>query len=310
MKDYKLLFAIVTVALVWGTTFLGIRVAVESIPGWFVAGIRQLLAALIMGSILLSRRQLKWIGWKNLRYQLIFSTLMLIGANGLTTVAEENVTSSLASLISACAPILVFLGSLAIGLQKFSWRAMTGILICFSGVIFIFWDGLKDLANPSYRNGIILMFFAISGWASGTIFTKKMNIQSGNISLNLFYQFAFAGIVQIMLAFIFSENYNFGNWTPRSISAMIYLAVFGSVTAFFAFHYALTKITPIQVSILAYINTIIAIFLGWLLLDEKISAKFIIAAVLIICGVFITNYKPKSERQPALKLREENPESL
>lgn len=310
MKDYKLLFAIVTVALVWGTTFLGIRVAVESIPGWFVAGIRQLLAALIMGSILLSRRQLKWIGWKNLRYQLVFSTLMLIGANGLTTVAEENVTSSLASLISACAPILVFLGSLAIGLQKFTWRAMTGILICFSGVIFIFWDGLKDLANPSYRNGIILMFFAISGWASGTIFTKKMNIQSGNISLNLFYQFAFAGIVQIMLAFIFSENYNFGNWTLRSISAMIYLAVFGSVTAFFAFHYALTKITPIQVSILAYINTIIAIFLGWLLLDEKISAKFIIAAVLIICGVFITNYKPKSERQPALKLYEENPESL
>ncbi|EMR0282953.1 EamA family transporter, partial [Elizabethkingia anophelis] len=167
----------------------------------------------------------------------------------------------------------------------------------FFGIIFIFWDGLKDLANPSYRNGIFLMFCAISGWASGTIFTKKMNIQSGNISLNLFYQFAFAGIVQIILAFIFSDNYNFGNWTLKSISAMIYLAVFGSVTAFFAFHYALTKITPIQVSILAYINTIIAIFLGWLLLDEEISIKFIIAAFLIICGVFITNYKPKSERR-------------
>lgn len=66
---------------------------------------------------------------------------------------------------------------------------------------------------------------------------------------------------------------------------------------FFAFHYALTKITPIQLSILAYINTIIAIFLGWLLLDEEISIKFIIAAFLIICGVFITNYKPKSERR-------------
>ncbi|EQB91728.1 EamA family transporter [Elizabethkingia anophelis] len=297
MRDYKLLFAILTVAIVWGTTFLGIRVAVESIPGWFVAGIRQLLAAIIMGTILIFRKELKWIGWKNLRYQIIFSTLMLVGANGLTTVAEENVTSSLASLISACAPILVFLGSLAVGLQKFSFRAMTGILICFFGIIFIFWDGLKDLANPSYRNGIFLMFCAISGWASGTIFTKKMNIQSGNISLNLFYQFAFAGIVQIILAFIFSDNYNFGNWTLKSISAMIYLAVFGSVTAFFAFHYALTKITPIQVSILAYINTIIAIFLGWLLLDEEISIKFIIAAFLIICGVFITNYKPKSERK-------------
>ena len=87
---------------------MGIRVAVESIPGWFVAGIRQLLAAIIMGTILIFRKEMKWIGWKNLRYQIIFSTLMLVGANGLTTVAEENVTSSLASLISACAPILVF----------------------------------------------------------------------------------------------------------------------------------------------------------------------------------------------------------
>lgn len=74
---------------------------------------------------------------------------------------------------------------------------------------------------------------------------------------------------------------------------MLYLAIFGSVAAFFAFHYALTKISPVQVSILAYINTIIAIFLGWLIMDENISVKFIMAAVFIICGVFIINYKPE-----------------
>lgn len=293
LKDYKLIFAVLTVAFVWGTTFLAIRMAVETIPAWFVAGIRQFLASIIMLILLLSRKEFKWIGWKSLGYQIIFATLMLVIANGMTTVAEETVSSSLASLISACSPILVFLGSVAVGLQKFSIRAFLGVLMCFSGILFIFWDGLQDLANPDYRMGMIFLFCAISGWASGTIFTKKLNIQSGNITLNLFYQFLFAGIVQMILAFLFSENYNFGNWTLKSISAMLYLSIFGSVAAFFAFHYALTKISPVQVSILAYINTIIAIFLGWLIMDEQISMKFILAAALIICGVFIINYKPE-----------------
>ncbi|MDN4014133.1 EamA family transporter [Chryseobacterium gambrini] len=290
MKDFKLTLAILTVAVVWGTTFLSIRVAVETIPAWFVAGIRQFLAAVIMLFILLYRKQFQWIGWKNLGYQLIFSSLMLIMANGLTTVAEETLTSSLTSLMSATSPIVVFLGSVAIGLQKFTIRAMIGLLMCFGGILFIFWDGINDLANPDYRFGIFLLFIAIAGWASGTIFTKKMNIQSKNISLNLFYQFAFAGIIQIIFAFLFTDNYNFENWSVKSISAMLYLSVFGSVAAFFAYHYALTKVSPVQVSILAYINTIISIFLSWLILNEEISAKFIIAAILIILGVFVINY--------------------
>lgn len=290
MKDYKLIFAVLTVAIVWGTTFLGIRVAVETIPAWFVAGIRQSIAAIIMFFILIYRKEFKWIGWKNLGHQIVFSTLMLIVANGMTTVAEEEVTSSLTSLISACSPIVVFLGSVAVGLQKFTFRAFLGVLLCFSGILFIFWDGLADMANPDYRMGIIYLFIAIAGWASGTIFTKKLNIQSRNISLNLFYQFAFAGIVQLCFAFLFSESYNFENWSLKSISSMLYLAVFGSVAAFFAFHYALTKISPVQVSILAYVNTVISIFLSWLILGESISAKFIVAAVLIIVGVFIINY--------------------
>ncbi|SIT28147.1 Permease of the drug/metabolite transporter (DMT) superfamily [Chryseobacterium gambrini] len=290
LKDFKLTLAILTVAVVWGTTFLSIRVAVETIPAWFVAGIRQFLAAVIMLFILLYRNHFQWIGWKNLGYQLIFSSLMLIMANGLTTVAEETLTSSLTSLISATSPIVVFLGSVAIGLQKFTVRAMLGLFMCFGGILFIFWDGINDLANPDYRFGILLLLFAIAGWASGTIFTKKMNIQSKNISLNLFYQFAFAGIIQIIFALLFSENYNFENWSVKSISAMLYLSLFGSVAAFFAYHYALTKVSPVQVSILAYINTIISIFLSWLILNEEISAKFIIAAILIILGVFVINY--------------------
>ncbi|CAA7386280.1 putative inner membrane transporter YedA [Chryseobacterium fistulae] len=299
LKDYKLILAILTVAIVWGTTFLSIRIAVETMPGWFVAGIRQSLAAIIMLLILIYKKQFKWIGRKNLTYQMVISSLMLITANGMTTVAEEHVTSSLASLITSCSPILVFLGSVALGIQKFSAKALVGVGLCFSGILIIFGDGLVDLKNPDYATGIFYLLIAIIGWAAGTIYTKKLNIKTDNIILNLFYQFAFAGIVQIIFAFLFAENYNFENWTLKSISAVFYLAIFGSVITFLAFYYALTKVSPVQISILIYVNTIISILLSWLILNEEITFKFIIAAFLIILGVFIINYNKemfKSQR--------------
>jgi len=290
-KDPKLIIAILTVAIVWGTTFLGIRIAVETIPPWFVAGIRQVIAAGLLFIILLFSKQLRWIGWKNLRIQIIFSLLMLIVANGMTTVAEEHISSSLASLISATSPLLVFLGSIFFGLQKFTYRSLLGILMGFSGILLIFKDGLQDLLNPDYRMGVIFIFIAICGWALGSILTKKMKLQHQNISLNLFYQFAFAGVAQIALAFIVSDEIDVASWSFKSIAATVYLAVFGSVAAYFAFHFALKKISPTQVSLLSYVNTVIAIFLGWMILDEEISAAFITATALIICGVFITNYQ-------------------
>ncbi|WP_297986331.1 EamA family transporter [uncultured Chryseobacterium sp.] len=299
MKDAKLIFAILTVAIVWGTTFLGIRIAVESIPAWFVAGIRQLIAAALLLIILAFSGQLKWIGWKNFRIQIIFSILMLIVANGMTTVAEEHLSSSLASLISATSPLLVFIGSIFVGLQKFSFRSLIGILLGFSGIVLIFKDGLQDLLNPDYRMGVIFIFIAISGWAAGSVYTKKLNLQHQNITLNLFYQFSFAAVIQIIFGFLFSEHTSVENWTLRSILAMVYLAVFGSIAAYFAFHFALKKISPTQLSYLSYVNTIIAITLGWLVLDEKISAAFIFATILIITGVFITNYKPGMLRRKA-----------
>lgn len=292
-KDPKLVLAIITVALVWGTTFLGIRIAVETIPPWFVAGLRQFLAGLILLFMLLFSKNLKWIGWKNYGNQIILATLMLVIANGMTTVAEKNLTSSLASLISSTSPLVVFVLSIIFSMQKFSIRGLLGVLLGFSGILLIFKDGLEELLNLEYRLGIIFMFVAIFGWAFGTIFSKKINHnQPQKTSLNLFYQFTYAGIVQIIFGFIFTDQIDVSSWSIKSMFATAYLAIFGSVIAFFAFHTALKKITASQISILSYVNTIIAIFLGWLILNEPISLTFIMATVLIICGVFVTNYKP------------------
>jgi len=288
----KTILAIITVSIVWGTTFLGIKIGVETIPPWFVAGFRQFLASLILLPFLILTRNLKWIGWKNFRIQLTLSSLMLVGANGLTTVAEENLTSSLTSLISALSPVFIFIGSMIIGMEKFTFRTLTGLLMGFSGIIFIFWDGINDLTNPDYRIGLIILILALICWATGTIYTKRLQVRNNDLFLNLFYQFAFAGIIQLIFAFLFSENIDYEKWSVKSISAIVYLAVFGSVITFFAYHYLLKTLLATQVSILSYVNTIIGIFLSWLILNEAISAKFIIATVCIISGVFVINYKP------------------
>ena len=290
--DIRLILAVLTIAIVWGTTFLGIKIGVETIPPWFVAGLRQLLAAIILLLFLLARGQLKWIGRRDFMVQITLSSLMLIVANGLTTVAEAHISSSLASLVSSMSPIAVLLCSVIFGLEKFTFRSVAGILFGFSGVLFIFWNGMSDFANPDYLFGIILLFLAIFGWAGGTIYTKKIQYRNDNLFLNLFYQFAFAGIVQLIIAFLFSEATDYRLWSAPSIAATVYLAVFGSVAAYFAFNYALKRLRPTQISMLSYVNTGIAIFLGWLVLNEEITVKFIIAAILIITGVIIMNYRP------------------
>lgn len=291
--DLKLIFSLVIVGIVWGTTYLGIRIAVESIPPWFITSIRQGIAALIVLGILIYKKQLSWIGWNNLKFQLIPSLLMIVIANGFTTIAEQSLPSGLTSIMSALSPVIIFIGGILFGIEKPSLKGLIGVLLGFLGVVFIFRNGLEDILDPNYKTGMLFLSIAIISWSAGTVYSKKHTHKSNNIALNLFYQFSISSLIQFVLAFIFSSNTDVSSWSVRSILATLYLAIFGSVLAFFAYHYALKRVTAVQVSILNYVNTIIAVFLGWLLLDEVITFDFIIATALIILGVFIINYKKR-----------------
>lgn len=289
--DYKLIFALMGVAIVWGTTYLGIRVAVETIPPWFVTAIRQTIASLILLVILLRKNELRWMDWPYMRRQLLLSVLMIVLANGMTTAAEKTIPSGLTSLLNALNPLVVFVGSVLIGLQKPTLKGFVGVLVGFAGVAFIFRDGISDLLDPNYKTGVLYLCIAITAWATGTIYSKKYAFSSANIFLDLFYQFVFSAIIQVVLAFIFSSDTTVAEWSGTSLMAVVYLAVFGSVIGYFCYHYALKKVTATEVSVLSYFNTVIALFLGWLILDEVITFDIVIATVLIIFGVFITNYR-------------------
>jgi drug/metabolite transporter (DMT)-like permease len=290
-KDYKLLICLVIVGLVWGTTYLGIRIAIDTIPPWYSTTLRNTLAASILFVYLIFKKDLHWIGWKSFGQQALLSIFMLVFANGFTTIAEQTLPSGLTSIISAFNPVVVFLMSMAFNLQKPTWRAFVGVGIGFCGMLFIFKDGLGDILNPNYVTGVMFLSIAIFSWAGGTVFTKIIGQSKNSIALNIFYQFSIAAAIQFVLANIFYDSSNYQNWSLNSILAIVYLAIFGSVIALFSYLYALKHVSPIQVSILTYVNTIIAVFLGWLIKDEVIKSNFVIATILIIIGVFIINYK-------------------
>jgi drug/metabolite transporter (DMT)-like permease len=291
--DLKLLFALLAVAIVWGTTYLAIRIAVETIPPWFVTGIRQSIAATILLIVLGVNRKLKWIGWVNFRQQFTLALLMIVLANGFTTYAEKTIPSGLTSVLNAVSPLMVFVGSVIFGLQKPSFKGFFGVIIGLLGVVFIFRNGLNELLNPSYLTGIFFLTIAILGWTSGTLYTKMLSHKADDIFLNLCYQFTIAALIQLGLAFIFSAQTNVQTWSLRSLAAVLYLAIFGSLVGYFSYLYAIKKVNVTKVAMLSYFNTVIAVFLGWLVLNETITFDLLIATAMIIIGVFITNYKGK-----------------
>ncbi|MDI1316081.1 EamA family transporter [Flavobacterium sp.] len=287
----KLYLAFFCVAFFWGTTFLGIRIGVETIPPFILAGIRNLISGLLIFCYLVYQKQLETINPRQFSRAFLLSILMIVLANGLTTYAEKYITSGLASLISTLNPFFVLMLNLILGYEKLSVKTIIGIVLGMFGIFLIYQNSIADLLIPEYRQGIFAILLAIIAWAVGTIITKKGSANSLTMLMNVCVQMLIAGVVLCLIQFYLTPNLSTENWSNRSIVAMIYLALFGSVVGYVAFSYLLSQLPSTKVTVLSYVNVIVALFLGWLVLDEVLTDRIILAATLIISGVFIVNYK-------------------
>ena len=287
----KLYFSIFCVAFFWGTTFLGIRIAVETIPPFFVAGIRNLLSGSLILLYLLYLRKIEMMRFTQLFRAFVLAIMMIVLANGLTTFAEKYISSGLASLISTLSPFCVLVLNLGLGNEKLSVKTSIGIVLGMSGIFLIYQDSLSDLLNPQYRLGIFAILTAVFMWSVGTIITKKGLKSPAPMLLNVAVQMIFAGLILLLLQYFISPKLTTASFSTRSEFAVLYLAVFGSVIGYVAYSYLITQWPSTKVAVLAYINVVVALFLGWLILDEIISSKMIFATLLIICGVFIVNFR-------------------
>lgn len=290
VANHKLLpyIALGAVCFLWGTTYLALRIGVLGFPPLLFTAIRQILAGGILTGILLLFTKVKLPDRQTIITQAIGGFFLISIGNGFIGWAEVNIPSGVAAIICSVMPIWVILINLAVAKdEKPTFPILVGFVIGLSGIVMIFGEHIAEFSNMDYTFGIIVTFAANIGWALGSVWMKKKN-HSSNAFMNAGLQMFFGGLYLLPLSALL-DNYEGIHWSTEVVYALVYLILFGSIAAYASFSYALKKLPMTLVSLYAYINPIVAVLLGWVVLDEKLNLRIGFAILITIVGVYIVN---------------------
>ena len=279
--------AFITVCIIWGTTYLAIHVALETVPVLLVAGLRWFAAGVIMSALMLaSGRGLPQARlWGPLA---LLGLLMNIVGNGFVVYAQQFVASGLTAVLIATTPFWsALVERLLPNGERFSKRSLAGLALGFSGIVVLVWPELTHggAGGRSFVIGVIAIQLACIGWVVGTSYAKRHEL-GDNPFRSTALQMVFSGIMLLSAATAHGD-WEHLSFTPRTFAAMAYLSIAGSLVAYSAYIYAIQHLPLQLVSLYAYINPMIAVALGTLLLDEPLSARVLAAATLVFAGTWI-----------------------
>ena len=292
---HKAYLALAVVSFFWGTTFIASRIGAQHMPGLFVAGVRQFSSGLIMVSFFLIRG-FQLPGWSDLKKISLQGILMLCIANGLLTWSLEYINSGLAAIIAALIPLFVVLFTMVLSrCAKITRLMLAGIVIGFAGILAIFYNYIGQFQDNKFLFGVVLALLSVLIWAFGTVYTAKQKL-SIYILFNVGFQMLIAGFVLLIVCLISGKYVNLAETGYASWYALIYLVIFGSLVAYSAYVFAISKLPPTLVSIYAYINPVVAVALGWLLLQEQLNANMIFGTVITLSGIYLVNREFKKQR--------------
>jgi len=295
----KALLAFFFICIAWGTTYLAIKIGVAAWPAFLYAGIRQVTSGIIIMSIAFAVHKKADFSWANLRHQLLIGFLMITMGNGLVTWAEKYIPSSIAALICAMMPVCAVIINLAINKQERMNMLITiGMMLGFCGVALNFRDSFTALSNSKYVIGIIATFIATSSWALGSIFNKKKKAVINPV-FNSGLQLGFGGLFLLMGSPLVDDYSKADFYNQDALWALAYLIVVGSVLAYTAYMYALKALPVGLVMVYAYINPLVAVFLGFLLLHEPLNLFTALSFASILAGVFLVNKGYKQQASAA-----------
>jgi drug/metabolite transporter (DMT)-like permease len=280
--------ALAAVCVIWGTTYLALRIAVAHFPALLFTALRQVIAGAIIISATMLLMKASLPGVTHIVRQAIAGFFMISVGNGFVAWAEMYIPSGIAAIICSLMPMTVIGINLSIHREeKPNAMVLLGAALGFLGIVLIFSEHLAELSSQEYLLGITLTFLAVLGWASASIWIKKKNTES-NLYMNAGLQIFFGGILLFPLSAVF-DDYSLISWTPEAIYPFIYLVVFGSIVAYVSYSYALRKLPMTIVSLYAYINPLVAVVLGWLVLDEKLNGKIGLAFIITVLGIYTVN---------------------
>lgn len=292
-SQLSIIMAFLAVYIIWGSTYLAIMFAVETIPPFFMAGIRFLIAGIIMFIWSVLRKDPKATK-ENVKSSAIIGALLLFGGNGAVVWAEKYVTSGITALIVTTTPFwMVLIDWIRPGGKRPDLPVVIGILLGFAGVSLLVNPDSLSGNNSIYVPGFIALTFAAFSWAAGSVYSRHADTPKSQIQ-NTAYQLLSGGICLLVFSLISGEIFTVksADFTYKAVMSTLYLITFGSIIGFTAYSFLLKNVSPAKASTYAYVNPIVAVFLGWLIANEPITSKVIWAALIIVSGVaFITIYK-------------------
>lgn len=290
----RALIAYLLVCTVWGSTYLAIRVGVMQLPPLLFAGVRFVIAGLLLAGIVLAsgdRLPRTHRDWKVLAVTGLF---LLLGGNAVVVWAEQHVESGSASVFVAAVPLwAAFFDALwPGGTTIFTWRVGVGLALGFLGSALLAGVTPGQLLNADLA-GPGALTLASASWALGTVYSKRNPTDTSPYAASAVQMLA-GGMVITLLGLVLGEAGQW-RWSSAGIGALAYLIVFGSIVGFTAYAYALRHASATIVGTYAYVNPVVAVLLGWLILREAITASTIGAMVLILGAVLMIQLAPGAQ---------------
>jgi drug/metabolite transporter (DMT)-like permease len=283
----QVVVAFALVYVVWGSTYLAIRVAVESLPILLYAGVRFLVAGAVLYGVF-ALRGLPRITARHWRDAAIVGALLLLGGNGMVSVAERTVPSGIAAVIIATVPLAMVLLNWASSRRRPSAPLLGAIGLGLAGVALLVGPSGSAASGRVDPVGAGLLVLASVSWAAGSLYSSRAAIPSSPLLATGMQELA-GGALLILAGALTGEvaSLDPGAFTGRSLIALLYLIAFGSLVGFTAYIWLLRHVAPELVSTYAFVNPVIAVFLGWMVLGEEISLRTIVASGIIVLAVAI-----------------------
>lgn len=299
----RVVLAFLAIYVIWGSTYLAIAFAIESIPPFLMAGSRFVITGtVLLAYLFLKKTKMPTLQqWKSASISGIF---LFVGGNVSVVWAEKYIASGVAAIIVASMPLWFVLFDRSQLLKlKTDRRLGIGLLLGFAGVIIL--TGIDDMIMGRLSIEEIISYFILIiapiSWVIGTLYAKRENHPSDLMS-KIAIQSLAGGLVTLVMSMVAGEmnTFEMSNVSFLSMSSLFYLIIFGTIIAYYAYAWLIQIRPSTQVGTYAYVNPIIAVVLGWWLNSEVLSLNVIVGLIVILTGVFLVNYSFAKERKLAM----------
>jgi drug/metabolite transporter (DMT)-like permease len=289
-RDRTAYIAWLSVCLIWGTTYLAIRVALETIPPALLGAFRYLAAGGAL-ALILRVRGVRLPGpahWKGL---VLLGFLMIGLGNGGVIWAEQWVPSGIAAVVVAAAPFWMTGIEAGLGGERLTVQGVVGLVLGFGGIVLLVWPELTAGGDGGrqFAIGVVSLQIACLGWALGSSYSKRHAREENALGASAL-QMIFGGLILLAAALVRGE-FAVLTFTWRTLVAEVYLIVFGSLIGYSAYVYALKHLPVSTVSLYAYVNPVIAVILGTLLLGEPFGWRVVAASAIVFAGIAVVRFK-------------------